>query len=120
MKAREQITQEWQALSAKVSEEVLEWRKGNPKATLREIEQELDKRLARIRAQMLEDAALLSERQEWKDGAAGAPTCPECGRKLKGRTHEERLLQTEGEESIRLERQYGVCPHCGQGFFPPG
>lgn len=120
MKEREQVAQEWQALSAKVSEEVLEWRKGHPQATLRAIEQELDKRLARLRAQMLEDAALMSERREWKDGAAGAPRCPECGRELKGRTREERQLQTEGEESIRLERQYGVCPPCGQGFFPPG
>jgi len=32
----------------------------------------------------------------------------------------ERSLQTNGGESVELERQYGLCPQCGQGFFPPG
>jgi YgiT-type zinc finger domain-containing protein len=69
---------------------------------------------------MLEDAALMSEKQEWKKGSAAAPKCEECGQELKGKTVEERQLQTEGEEMIVLKRQYGVCPKCGQGFFPPG
>lgn len=119
MKDTQSLAQQWQELSVEVTQEVAEWRKQHPKATLREIERELDKRLARLRAKMLEGAALLSERREWSEGAEGAPTCPECGQALKGRSREERQLQTEGEEIIRLERQYGVCPKCGQGFFPP-
>ena len=119
MKDTQSLAQEWQELSAEVNQGLVELRKQHPQASLREIERELDQRLARLRAKMLEDAALLSERREWIEGAAGVPTCPECGLALKGRTREERQLQTHGEELIRLERQYGVCPQCGQGFFPP-
>jgi ribosomal protein S27AE len=119
MKDNQSIAKEWQEVSAEVTAGMAEWRRQHPRATLREIEQELDKRLAPLRARMLEDTALLSEKREWDEGEAGEPTCPECGLALKGRTREERQLQTQGEEIIRLERQYGVCPKCGQGFFPP-
>lgn len=114
------VKKEWQGVSDEVTEGMLTWRKGHPKASLCEIERELDRRLAQLRAKMLEDAALLSEKQEWVEGGDGIPTCPECRVALKGRTREERQLQTHGEAAIRLERQYGVCPKCGQGFFPPG
>lgn len=120
MKDSQSIAKEWQAVSAEVTAGMAEWRREHPRATLREIERELDKRLARLRAQMLEDVAMQSEKREWVEGEAGVPTCPECGLALKGRTRDERQLQTHGEEIIRLERQYGVCPQCGGGFFPPG
>jgi uncharacterized protein (UPF0212 family) len=120
MKDSQSVAKEWQEMSAEVTADMAEWRRKHPRATLREIERELDKRLAGLRAQMLEDAALLSEKREWVEGEAGVPTCPECGLGLKGRTRDERQLQTHGEEVIRLERQYGLCPECGQGFFPPG
>lgn len=120
MKDSQTITKEWQAVSAEVMVGMAEWRRQHPRATLREIERELDQRLAHLRARMLEDTAMLSEKREWIEGEAGVPTCPECGLALKGRTRDERQLQTQGEEVIRLERQYGVCPECGQGFFPPG
>jgi uncharacterized protein (UPF0212 family) len=114
------VKKEWQEASAEVAEGMLVWRKQHPSATLREIEQELDRQLAQLRAKMLEDAAMLSEKQEWVKGNDGTPHCPECGVALKGRSIEERQLQTHGEQTIRIERQYGVCPKCGQGFFPPG
>jgi YgiT-type zinc finger domain-containing protein len=120
MKDAGSVKKEWQEVSAAVAEGMLAWRKQHPKATLREIEKELDLQLAQLRAKMLEDAALLSEKREWVDGSDGTPTCPECGAALKGQSREERHLQTHGEKSIRIERQYGVCPKCGQGFFPPG
>ena len=96
-----------------------EWRMQHPKATLREIEVELDRRLERVRAKMLEEAALMSQAREWEE-KDGGPICPDCGEVLEGRGKEERRLQTHGGQTIRLERQYGVCPKCGQGFFPPG
>jgi hypothetical protein len=120
MKNTQSIAEQWQVLSNQVSQEMLEWRQQHPKATLRQIERELDKRLARLRAQMLADTARLSERREWVEGTQGEPTCPECGTGLKAGSMEERQLQTHGQEQIQLERQYGVCPQCGQGFFPPG
>lgn len=114
-----EIEKQWQESSAEVISGMAEWRMQHPKATLREIETELDERLARLRAKMLEDAALLSEAREW-EAKAGAPHCPDCGVELEGGTQGERSLQTQGGQTVRLERQYGICPQCGQGFFPPG
>ena len=49
-----------------------EWRALHPKATLAEIETELDRRMARVRAQMLADLALASSAT---DVQAEAPRC---------------------------------------------
>ena len=113
------ITKEWQEQGYELITGMAEWRMQHAKATLREIERELDRRLERVRAKILEDAALLSEAREWKE-KEGAPTCPDCGTVLEGRARGERSLQTHGGQEIKLERQYGVCPKCGRGFFPPG
>ncbi len=110
--------QKWQELSRQVSQEMREWRREHPRATLREIEGALDQRLAQMRARMLEDVALASAAQDWA-GAAG-PTCPQCGQALAPRGEHERYLQTEGGAEVTLERRYGVCPGCGAGLFPPG
>ncbi len=120
MKDKGTLINEWQRLSGEVAAGMAEWREGHPKATLREIEKELDRRLSVLRAQMLEDSALQSGQRAWEAGAEGAPRCPSCGRELHGGTEEERRLQTDGQGVIRLKRQYGVCPQCGGGFFPPG
>lgn len=57
-----------------------EWRDQNPRATYREIEATLDKCLARMRAHMLEDAALASTAAEWSRAEQEQrPTCAHCG-----------------------------------------
>ena len=94
------------------------WRQSHPKATLREMEAELDGRLARMRARLLEEIAASSKVVEWETGAG--PKCPACGKEMNKRGKEKRRLKTGGGESIELERQYANCPHCGVGFFPSG
>jgi YgiT-type zinc finger domain-containing protein len=96
-----------------------ERREQHAQATLREIETTLDERLARLRAQMLQDTALVSRARDWRGEAEGV-TCPECGIKLKARGKQQRTLQTNGGQAVVLEREYGECPGCGTGFFPPG
>ena len=97
-----------------------EWRIQHPKATLREIETELDARLARTRARMLEDLALQSTAATWQDAARlHTPTCPQCGTRLDERGRHSRTLLTHGGQELTLERSYGVCPSCGSGLFPP-
>ena len=97
-----------------------EWRIQHPKATLREIETELDARLARTRARMLEDLALQSTAVTWQDAARlHTPTCPQCGTRLDERGTHSRTLLTHGGQELTLERSYGVCPSCGSGLFPP-
>jgi YgiT-type zinc finger domain-containing protein len=116
----EEWAKNWQALSEEVITGMKEWRLQHPRATLREIEAALDERLGRLRARMLQDAALASAKADWEEGRGEGPVCPECGRQLDPRRKEERHLQTHGGREIVLERRYGVCPACGAGFFPPG
>jgi rubrerythrin len=107
----------WQALSERVLGELGEWRKAHPKASLREIEKVLDERLAGLRSQVLTDLALASAARE-ETGAEFR--CPKCGGKLKGQGQQSRSLQSQGGQEVELKREYGVCPKCEAGFFPPG
>jgi YgiT-type zinc finger domain-containing protein len=109
----------WRRMSEEIQTGMAEWRQQNPKATFREIETELDRRLSDLRARMLTDLALASASTEWEEGGQ-APVCPQCGAKLKPNGKKHRKLHTRGGRTVELEREYGTCPHCGQGIFPPG
>jgi YgiT-type zinc finger domain-containing protein len=110
----------WCQLTEESTTGMREWRNQHPKATLREIETELDARLARARARMLEDLAIGSSSATWQDAARlQAPTCAECGTPLEERGTHPRTLLTQGGQELTLERSYGVCPACGTGLFPP-
>jgi len=112
---------EWQALSQEVMMGMKQWRSQHPKASLGEIEKELDQRLSGLRAQMLQDMALQSSARDWQQGQElEPPVCPECGQVLEAQSQHTRELQTQGQQKIVLQRKYGVCPKCGLGFFPPG
>ena len=52
--------QTWHRLTEEMMTGMREWRSQHPKATLREMENELDARWVRVRARMLEDMALAS------------------------------------------------------------
>ncbi len=108
----------WEELAEEVLTGMKEWRLQHPRATLREMEEALDKRLNRMRARMLEDMALASEAANLSE-AEGRVYCPQCGEALVGRGTRKRALQTNGGEEIALERSYGVCPRCKVGIFPP-
>jgi YgiT-type zinc finger domain-containing protein len=113
-----------EAMSHQLTEDITtgmrEWRMQHPKATLREIETELDARLARTRARLLEDLALQTTAASWQDAARlHTPSCPQCGTPLDERGTHPRTLLTDGGQELTLERSYGVCPSCGSGLFPP-
>jgi len=108
----------WQELSREAMQGMAAWREEHPKATLKEIEKALDERMMKLRAQVLEDAAQWSEMREWSQSAA-VPICPDCRKALEFRIKGKREMQTQGGQTIRLERDYGICPSCRQGFFPP-
>jgi hypothetical protein len=111
----------WDELAEEVLSRMKEWRLQHRKATLHEIEQALDERLAKMRVRMLQDAALASAAADL-NAAQGAerPVCPTCGMRLEGRGSEIRRLTTQHNQTLELVRSYGVCPSCGAGFFPPG
>lgn len=114
------LEKNWHTLSAEVMSGMAEWRGQHPKATLKEIEVALDERLERLRAKMLEEAALFSQARDWGEADEEAPRCPACGTALERSTPGVRTLQTHGDQTLRLERRYGKCPQCGSGIFPPG
>ena len=116
----EEAVERWQELSRRTMQGMARWRAEHPKANMREIEQALDERMTKLRAHVLEDAAQWSAMREWSQGKE-VPLCPDCQKALEfRRVKGKRGLQTQGGHSRELEREYGVCPSCGQGFFPPG
>ena len=116
---RDEMLRSWNGMSEEIISGMAEWRQQHPKATFREIEEEVDKRLSVLRARMLSDAAMRSAQAEWQEGV-GSALCPTCGTKLEKKGKKKRRLQTRGGQEVELEREYGVCPKCGQGIFPPG
>jgi hypothetical protein len=116
----------WAALSEEVFIGMADWRAQHPRATLTEIEVELDSRLARIRARLLEHLAHQSQAAAWgrapstRTLGAEPPCCPQCGTPLEARGRKPRRLKTQGGQELVLQREYGVCPACGQALFPPG
>ena len=109
----------WRGISEEIIVGMTEWRQQNPKATFRAIEEELDRRLAELRVRMLADLAVASANAEWENGEK-KPVCPNCGAELEAKGKKGRKLQTRGGREVEIEREYGICPKCGQGIFPPG
>jgi YgiT-type zinc finger domain-containing protein len=115
---KENAEEEWRKLSEEVIRETSEWRKKHPRATMREIEEEVDKRLSQMRARMIADTAMKSLSTEWEAGEKAA-VCPECGGELLKKGKKKRKLETREGREIELEREYGICLNCGHGIFPP-
>lgn len=121
MSKMDDLDARWHALSEEVISGMKEWRIQHPKATFQEIERALDERLARMRARMLEDAALVSRAADFSaDKDSERPVCPECGTPVEPRGQETRELVTQYDQALNLKRSYGVCPKCQLGIFPPG
>lgn len=126
----DRFTQQWADLSEEVLSGMRDWRTQHPRATLQEIETELDRRLASMRARMLEHVVHQSpaatwggakhEAEEHPEGGPGAgPRCPQCGTMLEPRGRKTRRLRTQGDQELVLHRDYGVCAQCRRGLFPP-
>jgi hypothetical protein len=117
----EDVERRLQELSGEVILQVKEWRLQHPKATFREIEAAVDQSWARARARLLQEVALASEAREMSsDPEGGGSQCHQCHRLLESRGQRSRELITHYNQIIKLKRNYGVCPACGTGLFPPG
>jgi hypothetical protein len=95
-----------------------DWRRAHPHATWKQIETELDARLARLRGEVLRDAAQASPLADFR-GAPERPPCPTCGTPLRAVGQHRRQVVTDHEQVLTLDRTYGRCPRCGAGVFPP-
>ena len=106
----------WKGLSEEIMAGMAEWRSQHPKANLREIEGEIDKRLSELRARMITDTANASVSAGWEK--ADGEVCPECGAKLIKKGRKKRVHLTREGREIELEREYGVCRLWVGGFSP--
>jgi DNA-directed RNA polymerase subunit RPC12/RpoP len=113
-----EVGPQWAGSARAVFLGLREWRAAHPRATLTEIEAELDRRWAALRGQMLADLALASPATEV--AAAGAGACPHCGGALRDEGARERTLVTAGQAPVTLRRDYATCTRCGYRLFPPG
>jgi hypothetical protein len=91
------------------------WRQENPKATLTEIEETIDRELEQLRRAMVEEVI---EESKAKEG--GEYHCPQCQRLMVKNGQKKRKLKTKGGARIELEREQMRCLECGTTLFPPG
>jgi hypothetical protein len=111
----------WRGTFEAASERVSEWRAKHPRASFTDIENTVDKQLAKVRAAMIQDLALESQLRDLKQlEAAERPKCPGCGKALAANGQQTRQLITRHDQVIELARSKGYCRHCRVSFFPPG
>jgi hypothetical protein len=109
----------WRELSEEVVTGMAEWRAQHPKATFQEIETALDERLGRLRARMLQDAALASHATDVRETPLDErPRCSKCGTPLTHHSMQKRDLLTHHGHTVTLNRSYAICPACGEACFP--
>lgn len=113
--ANDEMGEKWRARYEQVTGEMIAWRREHPRATFNEIEDELDRRMNHLRAEMATDIAEAAEVAFGEE-----PVCPACGQRARLRGKKRRRLRTQGGEEVELERHHAICPHCGKAFFPPG
>ena len=100
-----------QLAGTELAADLRRWRRVHPDATLTEIEQALDARLAPARAGLLAEVA--------GDIPDDAERCPGRGGRLARRGARTRTLRTQGDAPLELTRPYLSCPACGAGGSPP-
>src|SRR5688500_12741960 len=94
----------WERQAAQVRIDLAGWRAAHPRATLTEIEREVDRRMALIRAGLAAAAALAGPAE------ATPPPCPECGGAMTWDGERVRRLTTTHDEAVDLPRRYARCP----------
>ncbi len=118
----EQILPGWQAASQSVAQELAEWRRAHPKATLTEIETAVFEAMQKLQAQALGEVVQASAAVDL--GAQSAHEragCPACGGQLEPRGRQRRRIRPARQRAtLELDRTYAVCATCGAGLFPPG
>lgn len=110
----------WNKEFKELGQEVGNWRKENRKATFNDIENKLEEKWAKLRADMLKDLITESELAEFKElPKEEKPHCPVCSKPLSSNGKQTRTLTTTHNEEIKIERQKGYCTTCKVSYFPP-
>ena len=111
----------WRDLQERLNEAIESWRREHPEATLTEIEEAVDVRVAKMRTQMVQDIAQAGRSAKISElSKEERPKCPRCGQPIVANGKGVRTLKTAYEQQIELERQQAYCQSCGLTFFPSG
>jgi len=88
------------------------WHAIHPDATFAEIERAVEEELEQVRTQLLQarTGTRVGEEQ---------PACRHCGSTMRPRSRRRRTVVLRGDRQLDLDREYLVCPSCGEGLFPP-
>ena len=89
-----------------------QWRRDHPRATLREIEEAVDRSMARLRTTLI--AQVAHQEQD-----TTRPACASCGGPMQRVGTRERTVLTAQDEALTLRGPGYRCPACGAGLFPP-
>lgn len=90
------------------------WRRAHPRATLTEIEQEVEAATRGLTRWLVEELA-----GEETAGREERPQCPRCRTAMERRGHRVReVLVAHQPQAVRLERAAFVCPACHAGLSP--
>lgn len=110
---------EWARLTDELWADVQAWRARHPRATLYEIEAEVEARMGAARSRLLEAAAVAAPGAD-PSGEEARPACPGCGAPMQWDGTRPRRLTTSHNRDVTLTRRHARCPRCGTGLFPPG
>lgn len=111
----------WNELFAEAEAELREWRAQHKRASWTAIEEEVEARLAVVRARMVQELALESQMRDFKElTPEERPKCPVCGRALSANGWRKRKVTTEHNQVVKVGRRQGYCTRCGVSLFPPG
>lgn len=114
-RSREQLHKELMAEAESAIDELLTWREGSAPPTLTEVEDIVLKLRKQLGKRMVE---ILAEGEEATQPAE-APLCPQCEGGLRYRGQKGVTIESRAG-TLRVQRGYYHCQHCGSGFFPLG
>jgi len=101
--------------SAKMYNELREWREQHPEASFDEIVAQVTPRRQELMGELLAQLALQHGSGQVTEGLV----CEKCGTVMEYKGEPKRDVEhLEGE--TELYRAYFYCPHCEGGVFPPG
>ncbi len=113
--------EKWQEAFIQVSHKARQWREQHRRAGLSDIEEMVDRELAQVRTQMVEDIAQASPMADIRHLASKErPVCPVCGGKVQANGYQRRRLVSQNEQVVKLRRSKAKCRECGTSFFPSG
>jgi Zn finger protein HypA/HybF involved in hydrogenase expression len=111
----EKLKQDFMKQAGSVFERVMAENGNGEGVTLSQIEEKVGDLRFELTSRLVESKLKLEVNKQ----QGPAAKCEGCDREMRDKGLKKRtILTSQGE--IKLERRYNYCPHCRQGFFPPG